>query len=230
MRVTAYIRVSTEEQAQEGFSIPAQRDRLTAYAQSQGWQIIGYYVDEGKSAKSTNRPELQRLLNDVRNNQVDIVLVYKLDRLTRSVLDLYQLLEVFEKHNCKFKSATELYDTTTALGRLFITLVAALAQWERENLGERVRMGMTEKVKQGEWHGSKPSYGYSYDPKEKKLLLNDDEVVILRKMFKWYINEGSGDRKIAVRLNELGHFSRKGKPWTENMVAKVLTRACLVNH
>jgi site-specific DNA recombinase len=89
-------------------------------------------------AKDMNRPELQRMLRHVEEGIIDCILVYRLDRLTRSVLDLYKILEVLDKNNCKFKSATEVYDTTSAIGRLFITLVAALAQWERENMGERI--------------------------------------------------------------------------------------------
>ncbi|GAE32406.1 recombinase family protein [Halalkalibacter hemicellulosilyticus] len=163
MKTAVYVRVSTEEQVKEGYSISAQKERLDAYIKSQGWELVSYYVDEGVSAKDTNRPELQRMLKNIEEGFIDVVLVYRLDRLTRSVLDLYQLLESFEKNGCHFKSATEVYDTTTAIGRLFITLVAALAQWERENLGERVRMGMTQKVREGEWHGSTPPYGYQLD-------------------------------------------------------------------
>jgi site-specific DNA recombinase len=160
MKVAAYIRVSTEEQVKEGYSISAQKHRLEAYAISQGWEVVQFYVDEGISAKDLNRPELQRMIKNLEEGVFDCVLVYRLDRLTRSVLDLYKLLNIFEKHNIKFKSATEVYDTTTAMGRMFITIVAALAQWERENLGERVRMGMQEKARGGKWVINVPPFGY----------------------------------------------------------------------
>jgi site-specific DNA recombinase len=220
MRAAIYIRVSTEEQAKEGFSLSAQRERLEAYAKSQGWDIVGYYADEGVSAKDTNRPELKRMIDDIKNGRIDIVLVYRLDRLTRSVLDLYNLLEVFEKHNCKFKSATEVYDTTTAIGRLFITLVAALAQWERENLGERVRMGMAQKVREGGWHGSNPPYGYDYIDGE--LHPNPKEAPVVKKIFDLYLS-GFSDRKIAIYLNQNGIPTKKGKIWTEHRIKYILT-------
>ncbi|HZG79805.1 MAG TPA: recombinase family protein, partial [Brevibacillus sp.] len=96
MRAAVYIRVSTEDQVREGFSIAAQRERLLAYLHSQGWELSDFYTDEGVSAKDLQRPELTRLLDDVRQNKMDVVLVYRLDRLTRSVLDLYQLLQTFD--------------------------------------------------------------------------------------------------------------------------------------
>lgn len=219
MRCALYIRVSTEEQAKEGFSIAAQKNRLLAYCESQEWDAVGFYVDEGESAKDLNRTNLKRMLKDIEEGFIDVVLVYRLDRLTRSVLDLYQLLEKFEKHNCKFKSATEVYDTTTAIGRLFITLVAALAQWERENLGERVRMGMTQKVKQGEWHGSTPPIGYYYA--DGKLMINEDEARIVRKIFDLYLS-GLSDRKIAIKLNEEGIPNNSDKEWQEQRVRYIL--------
>lgn len=222
MKVAIYIRVSTVEQAEEGFSISAQRERLAAYCMSQGWEIIDFYVDDGVSAKDTNRKELQRMLSDIETGNIDVVLVYKLDRLTRSVLDLYQLLEVFEKYNVKFKSATEVYDTTTAIGRLFLTLVAALAQWYRENLSENVRFGMAEKVRQGQWHGSEASFGYDYIVDTKQLIVNEVEAPIVVKMYNLYL-QGYSDRKIAMYLNEQGIKTKKGAIWRENSVRYILT-------
>lgn len=229
MKVAIYIRVSTIEQAEEGFSIAAQKERLLAYCTSQGWEITEIYIDDGKSAKDTNRPQLQRMLSDIENKEIDVVLVYKLDRLTRSVLDLYQLLEVFEKHNVKFKSATEVYDTTTAIGRLFLTLVAALAQWYRENLSENVSFGMAEKVRQGQWHGSDAPYGYDYIVDEKKLVINEKEAEVVRNIFNMYI-DGYSDRKIAIKLNEDGIPTQKGGPWRENRIRYMLTNPIYIGN
>lgn len=124
--VGIYVRVSTDEQAKEGYSISAQKEKLKAYCVSQGWASFKFYVDEGKSAKDTHRPSLELLLRHIEQGIIDTVLVYRLDRLTRSVRDLYTLLDYFDKYNAVFRSATEVYDTGSATGRLFITLVAAI--------------------------------------------------------------------------------------------------------
>lgn len=116
MRVAIYIRVSTEEQVKEGYSISAQKHKLKAFCIAQDWEVAGIYPDEGISAKDMNRPNLQRMLKDIEEGLIDCVLVWRLDRLTRSVSDLYKILEKFEKYNCKFKSATEVFDTTSAMG------------------------------------------------------------------------------------------------------------------
>ncbi|WP_188065944.1 recombinase family protein [Brevibacillus brevis] len=218
MRVAIYGRVSTEEQAQEGFSIAAQKEKLTAFVHSQDWDIYDYYIDEGISAKNTDRPQLQRLLKDIRDRNVDVVLVYKLDRLTRSVLDLYQLLQEFDRYDVKFKSATEVYDTTTAIGRLFITLVAALAQWERENLAERVKFGQEQMVNELKRPGGRPPFGY--DLKNGTLKINEEEAVIVRDIFSRYL-QGEGLDWIAMELNRRGSITKQGKKW-DKMTVKIL--------
>lgn len=217
MKVAIYVRVSTDEQAEEGYSIAAQRDRLLAFCMSQGWEVVGTYIDDGVSAKDLERPELKRLLNDMESALFDVVLVYRLDRLTRSVIDLYTLLQRFERHNVKFKSATEVYDTTTAMGRLFITLVAALAQWERENLGERVRFGMEQMVREGKRPGGPVPFGYAPDG----ITVIEEEKEICRELRRLYMVERLGFRSIAVNLNQRGMLKR-GEEWAAQTVWYVL--------
>lgn len=219
MKTIAYIRVSTTEQAEEGYSIPAQKNRLEAYALSQGWEIVQWYVDEGESAKDLNRTELKRMLKAIEMGIFDCVLVYRLDRLTRSVMDLFSLLNTFDKFNVKFKSATEVFDTTNAMGRLFITIVSALASWERENLGERVRMGMQQKAKEGKWTVANAPLGYTSN--DSILSINPSEAAIVKEIYSLYLS-GIGMHRIAGQLNERGLYPRSGKTWYQTQVSYVL--------
>lgn len=221
MRAAIYIRVSTEEQAAEGYSVSAQKQKLQAFCLSQDWEIAGFYADEGISAKDTNRPELQKMLEDIKAGLVDCVLVYRLDRLTRSVFDLYKLLEIFEQNGCKFKSATEVYDTTTAMGRMFITIVAALAQWERENMAERISFGLEEKARQGKYCHNVPPFGFSLDKKTYKLSKKDGESEVAKMIFDLY-QQGYGMNKLAGYLNKKGLYTRAGNYWSDNTIMKVL--------
>lgn len=219
MRVALYARVSTREQVQEGYSISAQLKSLKAFSESQGWDIVGTYTDGGVSAKDTDRAQLQRMINDIKDGKIDVVLVYRLDRLTRSVLDLYELLDFFDKNDCGFKSATEVYDTTTAMGRLFITIVAALAQWERENLGERVSMGMMEKARQGEFPGGRAPYGFRIE--NSTLIINEEEAKVVRLIYEKYA-EGYGMNKVAQFLNEHNIRTRAGGLWYRSSIKTIL--------
>ncbi|MGG3846695.1 recombinase family protein [Aeribacillus composti] len=224
MTVAIYIRVSTEEQAKEGYSISAQREKLKAYCQVQDWNDFRFYVDEGISAKDTNRPQLQLMLQHIKEGMIDTVLVYRLDRLTRSVVDLYKLLEIFEKHNCTFKSATEVYDTSTAIGRLFITLVAAMAQWERENLGERVRMGQIEKARQGKYSAKAP-FGFDKGPDD-RLVINEDEKTVVLDMIE-KIKEGYSIRKLADYMDNSGIPPIRGYKWHIASILDILKNPAL---
>lgn len=220
MRVALYVRVSTDEQAKEGFSIPAQKERLRAFCQSQGWDIVNEYIEEGFSAKDTNRPKMQTMLKDIKKGTCDMVLVYKLDRLTRSVLDLYNLLQVFDSNNVSFRSSTEVYDTSTAMGRLFITLVAALAQWERENLAERVIFGMEQMIDEGKKPGGHSPYGYSFD-KDFNCTIIEHEAEMVKYIFKLYM-DGFGFHSIKNRLNELNIKPRLALEWNHNTIRDIL--------
>ncbi|MDF2902405.1 MAG: hypothetical protein K0S25_43 [Bacillus sp. (in: firmicutes)] len=221
MKVAIYIRVSTEEQAKEGYSISAQKQRLKAFCIAQDWQVVDLYVDEGISAKDMNRPELQRMITDIKEGKIDCVLVYRLDRLTRSVLDLYKMLQTFDKHDCKFKSVTEVFETTTAMGRMFITMVAAMAQWERENLGERVKMGMAEKVRQGKYANNIRPMGYDLDHSKGTLTIKEDEAKTIRLIVDLYL-KGLGASRICQYLNERNILTKSGNLWTDNPLMKIL--------
>ncbi|MCM3567889.1 recombinase family protein [Neobacillus mesonae] len=210
MKCVIYIRVSTDEQAKHGYSIAAQEEKLRAFCLSQGWEIVDEpFIDDGYSAKDLDRPKFQLMMEKIKKGGIDVLLVYRLDRLTRSVLDLYEVLKVLDEHECKFKSATEVYDTTNAMGRLFITLVAAIAQWERENTAERVRMGMEKKTKLGKWKGGMPPFGYQIINEE--LVINKDEKKVVKKIFE--LAKSLGFFTIAKQLTINGFPTRKGGDW-----------------
>ncbi|MFY2154674.1 recombinase family protein [Cytobacillus firmus] len=219
MTIGIYIRVSTLEQANEGYSIAAQKERLTAFCAAQGWTDTRFYVDEGVSAKDTNRPQLQLLLDHVKSEKISTILVYRLDRFTRSVIDLYNLLNLLEKHNCTFKSATEIYDTSSAMGRMFIGLVALLAQWERENLSERVKMALEEKVSSGERVGNVP-YGFDLNVEE-KLVRNEKSLVVLDMIDK--VKKGMSASKLAAYLNK----TNNDRTWHPQGVLRILKNPAL---
>lgn len=201
MRVALYIRVSTDEQAREGYSIESQKDSVVNFVKSQSWEIYDFYIDDGYSAKDLKRPAMQRLIEDTKERKFDVVVFYKLDRLVRSVGDLDKLLKLFDKHDIAIRSVTEPFDTTTAMGRFLITLVAAIAQWERETISERVIINMTKKATLGERNGGKAPFGYNL--KDGKLVINEEEARLVKEMFRMYIN-GKGIRSIALYLNQFG--------------------------
>jgi site-specific DNA recombinase len=139
MKVIGYARVSTDEQAAEGVSMDAQRTRIEAYCVAKAWELAGVEADAGISAKDMKRPGLQTVLEAVRSGSVDAIVVYKLDRLTRSVLDLNRIVELLDKHDVALVSMQESLDATTAMGRAMLNMVAVFSQLERETIGERTR-------------------------------------------------------------------------------------------
>lgn len=185
MRAALYIRVSTDEQAREGFSIAAQRDRLTSYAESQQWEIYDYYVDDGYSAKDTKRPAFQRMFRDVEARKIDVILIHKLDRFTRNVRDLYDVLDKMNKFNVAFRSEQERFDTTTTMGRAMIGMLGIFAQWEREQIADRVYWGMEQKITQGKRNGAQAPMGY--DLIDGNLVPNQDAEFIQR-LFQMYLS------------------------------------------
>ncbi|MFJ8102837.1 recombinase family protein [Lysinibacillus sp. NPDC096212] len=210
MTVGIYIRVSTEEQANEGYSISAQRERLKAFCMAQNWNEHKFYVDEGISGRDTKRPQLKKMMEDIRAGHIKVLLVYRLDRLTRSVRDLHRILDELEKYNCTFRSATEFYDTSTAMGKMFITIIAAIAEWESANLGERVTMGQVEKARQGEW-AAQPPYGF-YKDENHKLQIHKEEIKAVKLMVK-KIREGMSFRQLAFYMDSTKYKPKRGYKW-----------------
>lgn len=195
-----YIRVSTDFQAEEGYSIDAQKEQLSAYCISKGIKNYAFYIDGGWSGSNIDRPEMQKLIKDIKEDKISHVIVYKLDRLSRSQKDtLYLIEDVFNPHGVDFVSLNESMDTSTPMGRLMLGILSAFAQLERENIRLRTRMGMRERVKSGLWMGGgRIPFGYDYD-KEKGILMPNKDAEKVRQVYKLYI-EGKSPQDIANLL------------------------------
>jgi len=198
-----YLRVSTDEQAEHGVSLPSQKSRIIAYCQSQGWHLHDLYIDDGYSGKNLNRPAMQRLITDAKEQKIGAVIVIKLDRLSRRQKDVLYLLEdVFEPAGVGFKSVSEPFDTTTPFGKAAIGMMAVFAQLERETIVERVREGKKEAARQGRFMGGPIAQGYKYNHETKKLEIDAIQADVVRFIFNEYLESGKGYQHIADCLNE----------------------------
>jgi site-specific DNA recombinase len=221
MRAVGYGRVSTEEQANEGHSLDAQRERNLKRIQEEGWTLVGYFDDPGYSGKNLKRPGIQKLIAEIEQGNIDAVVVHKLDRLTRNVGDLHKLMKLFEKHNIKFISVTEHLDTSSAMGRMFVFMLGIIAQWYRENLSEEVKKGMSTRAKKGLHNITVPLFGYER-AEDGKLIVKPDEAKWVRWIFDQYL-AGIGSTNIAKRLNEMGVRRNRGAKWDQHKVMMTLT-------
>lgn len=196
-KAAIYIRVSTDAQREEGYSIDAQKEALTAYCISKQISNYEYYIDGGFTGSNLNRPEMQRMIEDAESGRLSHVVVYKLDRLSRSQKDtLYLIEDVLNPHQVAFVSLNESMDTGTPMGRLMLGILSAFAQLERENIRERTRMGMRERVRAGYWMGGgKIPFGYDYDEAQGILVPNADADRV-REMYRLYL-EGYSPQNIA---------------------------------
>src|SRR5216117_3709380 len=189
VRCAIYTRVSTEHGLDQEFnSLDAQYEAASAYIKSQahaGWTLIrSRYDDGGYSGGSTDRPDLQKLLDDIRARKIDVIVVYKVDRLTRSLADFAKLVELFDAQGVSFVSVTQQFNTTTSMGRLTLNVLLSFAQFEREVTGERIRDKIAASKKKGMWMGGLPSLGY--DVKDRKLIVNKTEAETVRYIFRRY--------------------------------------------
>lgn len=204
-RAALYIRVSTLEQAQEGYSVGEQKERLIAYCKAKDWLIADIYVDGGYTGSNIKRPGIQKLISET--DKFDLVLVYKLDRLSRSQRDtLYLIEEVFLPNGVDFISMQESFDTSTPFGKAMIGLLAVFAQLEREQIKERTWMGRVARAKAGLYHGGgKIPIGYDYV--DGHLTVNPYEAEQVQKIYDWYL-AGASLKTIADRLQAAGYTNK----------------------
>ena len=233
-RCAVYARVSDDENLdQEYTTLDAQRDAGLAYIRSQqheGWIPLGdEYRDEGVSAGSLNRPALKRLITDIEAGKIDVVVIYKIDRLTRSLRDFFELLDVFDAHGVSFVSVTQQFNTATAMGRLIVNILLSFAQFEREQGAERIRDKIAASKAKGMWMGGVPPLGY--DVKDRKLVVNEAEADLVRSIFEDFSQHGSA-AQLVRQLNIEGHTTkawvtqdgkrREGRPIDQQYLFRLL--------
>lgn len=187
-KVGIYTRVSTEEQATSGISLEAQKEKLRQYCNFNRWAIIKEYIDAGLSGGTLNRPGLQQLLVDAKKGLINVVLVYKLDRLSRSLRDIILTMDDFRQYNIDFVSLNEKIDTTSSVGKLMFHIIGAFAEFERDIIRERVIFGMDKKAQDG-YVQYKAPFGYGYN--NRKLVVNEEEATIVKEVYKAYLKEKS---------------------------------------
>lgn len=222
IRCAIYTRKSTDEGLEQSFnSLDAQREACEAYVKSQqheGWQAIASHYDDGNySGGNMERPALKRIMADIEAGKVNVIVVYKVDRLTRSLADFAKMVEHFDKYKVSFVSVTQHFNTTTSMGRLTLNVLLSFAQFEREVTGERIRDKIAASKKKGMWMGGNVPLGYKVV--DRKLLIEESESVIVRKVFGEFLRLGSVLRLVAwLRANEiktrLDNYFRRGPLYT----------------
>ena len=213
LRCAVYTRKSSEEGLDMEFnSLDAQREACEAYVASQkaeGWLLVpDRYDDGGFSGGTLERPALQRLIADIEAKRVDVVVVYKIDRLSRSLMDFAKLVEVFDRNSVTFVSVTQSFNTTTSMGRLTLNVLLSFAQFEREVIGERIRDKFAASRKKGMWMGGWAPLGY--DVKDRKLVVNEAEAATVRTIFQRFLRVGSMT-KLTVALRSEGMRTKGGQ-------------------
>src|SRR5438445_9386982 len=212
-RCAIYTRKSSEEGLEQEFnSLQAQREACEAFIESQrqgGWVCLrAAYDDGGFSGARMDRPALQRLLADLTAGRVDTIVVYKIDRLTRSLADFAKIVEILDTRGASFASVTQQFNTTTSMGRLTLNVLLSFAQFEREVIGERIRDKIAASKRKGMWMGGVPPLGYRVE--DRKLVITDSEAEIVRAIFRRYAELGS----VRLLKQELDARGTKSKSWT----------------
>lgn len=223
MKVIGYVRVSTEEQAKEGVSLDSQRKKIELYAEMNDMELVGIVADEGISAKSLHRPGVQRVLETARKKEVDGIVIYKLDRIFRNTIDALNTARELEKKGVALHSITEKLDTKSAFGKFFFTLLASLAEMERNQIGERTSAAMQYKKSQGENTGNVP-FGYRLQADGVHIEADALEQEIKSRMQELKA-AGFSLRAVADELNRQGFTTRRGTAWSHVYVHSILKKA-----
>ena len=238
IRCAIYTRKSTEEGLNQDFnSLHAQREAAEAYIQSQkhlGFTLVpNHYDDGGFTAGNLDRPALQQLLEDVDARRVDCIIVYKVDRLSRSLLDFARLVDRFDQRSVSFVSVTQQFNTTSSLGRLTLNILLSFAQFEREIIGERTRDKMSAARRKGKWVGGTPVLGYDVDPAGGRLIVNETEAKRVRQIFRLFLQHHSLSDVVAElarrRWKTKSRTSQNGKAQIGRAFTKPSLRRLLTN-
>lgn len=221
--VGLYPRVSTEDQFRNGHSLGEQKERMLKLCDYKNYEVYKVYEDAGISAKDMNRPAFQEMIQDIKDGKINKIIVYKLDRLTRSIKDLEEICTFLEENNCSLESMCEDINTSTANGKFFIRMLTILAQLEIERTSERTKFGMIGAVKKGHFVGRAP---IGYDKQDKKLVINDIESEVIRRIFDLYI-KGMAANAITKLLNEEKALNRK---WIPTLVDRILSNEIYIGN
>lgn len=229
-RCAVYTRKSSEEGLDQAFnSLDAQREACEAYIASQkseGWVLLrDQYNDGGVSGGTLDRPALQRLLQDVEDGLVDVIVVYKIDRLSRSLADFAKMVDIFDQNGVTFVSVTQSFNTTNSMGRLTLNILLSFAQFEREVTAERIRDKFAASRKKGMWMGGVPPYGYRVE--NRKLVFNEDEAEHVRWIFTRFVSLGSCT-ELAREVAERGIVTRHGNRMDKKYIYRLLSNKAYI--
>ena len=220
-----YPRVSTEDQSRFGHSLDEQEDRLQKLCEFKGYKIYKVYREEGVSAKDTNRPKFQEMIEDMKNGKINKIIVYKLDRLTRSIRDLETICTMLEEYNCSLESVAEEINTETANGKFFIRMLTILAQLEIERTSERTKFGLIGAAKKGHLSG-RPPLGFTKEKDSKELIVDEIKAEVVRRIFKLYL-DGASVCSICKLFNEEEVLNRH---WATTTVDKILSNQLYIGN
>lgn len=230
--VAIYCRVSTTEQAEEGYSIGEQERLLMEYCDKNGFDVYKTYADRGISGKDIkHRPAIQELLRDASSKKFNMVISWKINRLSRKLADAIKIVEVLEKHGIAYRSYSEPFESDTPAGRMQFQLMALIGEFERNTIAQNVKMGMCAKARSGEWCGGIAPLGYDWVPMEgteqsvrrkSRLEINEKEAGTVRKIFELYAS-GKGYKAIVNQINKEGYQTKRGNPFSVAQIKDILT-------